>query len=75
LEAVTISLTGEVANRYSVWYRVHAEDYGWLGWAKDGEKAGTQGMAKRLEAVELVILPKGQTPEGYSATSAAFLRG
>ena len=72
LEAVKIGLTGKVAEGHSVWYRVHAQDYGWLGWAKDGEKAGTEGYSTRLEAVEVVVLPQGEFPEGYSASEPAF---
>ena len=35
LEAVKIRLTGEMKNKYDVYYRVHAQSYGWLGWAKN----------------------------------------
>ena len=41
VEAIQINLTGEMANHYDVYYRVHAESYGWLDWAKNGESAGT----------------------------------
>ena len=34
LEAIQIRLTGEIANAYDVYYRVHIEDKGWLNWAK-----------------------------------------
>ena len=30
------------------------------GWAKGGKWAGAQGMGKRLEAVEAVVLPTGR---------------
>ena len=43
LEAIQIKLTGEVAENYDVYYSVHAENFGWLGWAKNGEEAGTAG--------------------------------
>ena len=60
LEAIRIRLTGEMANKFDVYYRVHAQSYGWLDWAKNGEGAGTQGKAKRLEAIQIVIIPKGE---------------
>ena len=46
VEAIQINLTGEMANHYDVYYRVHAESYGWLDWAKNGESAGTEGLGQ-----------------------------
>lgn len=34
MEAIRIELTGKMAQMYDVYYRVHAETYGWLDWAK-----------------------------------------
>ena len=31
LEAIKMRLTGNVAKQYDIFYRVHAQDYGWLG--------------------------------------------
>ena len=61
LEAVRISLTGELASHYDIYYRVHAQDVGWMGWAKNGGDAGTAGHSLRLEALQIVIVPKGGT--------------
>jgi uncharacterized protein YjdB len=60
-----------MATGHSVWYRVHSQTCGWLGWAHDGADAGTTGLAKRAEAMELQILPKGQVPAGYDASKPA----
>ncbi len=59
LEAIQIELYGEISLEYDVYYRVHAQDYGWLGWAKNGEISGTSGLAKRLEAIQIVLVKKG----------------
>ena len=59
LEAIRIALTGEMAEHYDVYYRVHAQTYGWLAWAKNGEAAGTAGLSKRLEGIQIVLVPKG----------------
>ena len=37
LEAIRIQLTGQLAQYYDVYYRVHAQTYGWMGWVKNGE--------------------------------------
>ena len=75
LEAIQIQLSGDVAKNYDVYYRVHAQDYGWLAWAKNGESSGTEGYAKRLEAIEVRLVPKGTTPNlPASANEKAFIK-
>ncbi len=59
LEAICIKLTGEMEQHYDIYYRVHAQTYGWLGWSKNGAPAGTAGLAKRLEGIQIVLVPKG----------------
>lgn len=61
LEAIKIQLTGSDKDKYDVYYRVHAQSYGWLGWAKNGAPAGTAGYAKRLEGIQIVVVKRGQT--------------
>ena len=58
VEAIKIELTGEIAKYFDIYYRTHCENYGWLGWAKNGEKAGTAGYAYRLEGIEKVEISK-----------------
>ena len=67
LEGIRIQLYGEVAEHYDVYYRVHAQSFGWLDWAKNGADAGTAGLAKRLEAIQIVLVPKGSNPPGNTA--------
>ena len=64
LEAIQIYLTGELANHYDVYYRVHAQSFGWLSWAKNGEASGTAGLAKRLEGIQIILVPKGSPEPG-----------
>ena len=83
IEAFSMNLKGDLAEKYDVYYRVHAQNYGWLGWAKNGEIAGTSGHSFRLEGIEIIFVEKGtefdesqyvKTPEegdrGYSAKAA-----
>lgn len=72
LEAVKIRLTGDLKNKYDIYYRVHSQTYGWLGWAKNGEAAGTEGFAKRLEAIQIVLVEKGGKALGN--TEKAFVK-
>jgi len=61
LEAIMIKLTGSDAQYYDVYYRVHAQTFGWLGWAKNGAPAGTAGLGRRLEGIQIVVVKKGET--------------
>lgn len=67
LEAIRICLTGEIAEHYDIYYRVHAQNVGWMGWAKNGEAAGTAGYSYRLEAIDIKLVPKGANPPGSTA--------
>ena len=71
LEAINIRLTGEASNLYDIYYRVHAEAFGWLDWAKNDAPAGTAGFSYRLEAIEIVIVAKGSAAPG--ATTKSFI--
>ena len=64
VEALQFRLSGEASSSYDVWYRVHCADYGWLGWAKDGASAGTVGLSKAVQAVQVVLVPKGGSAPG-----------
>ena len=55
-----------MATHYDVYYRVHAQKFGWMNWAKNGEKAGTAGYAYRLEGIEIVLVDKGESPPARS---------
>ena len=59
-----------MADKYDIYYRVHAQTFGWLGWAKNGAKAGTAGYSKRLEGIEIVLVEKGGKAPG--STSGAY---
>ena len=73
LEALTMEVTGDLARYYSIYYRVHAQNAGWLGWAKDGEQAGTVGYSLRLEAIQVVLIPKGSSapPDSYKGVNVS----
>ncbi len=64
LEAIEISLEGEIAEYYDVYYRTHVQQYGWTGWAKNGEACGSEGLAYRLEGIQIRLVPKGNEAPG-----------
>ena len=68
MEAVQIKLTGSIASSYDVYYRVHSQTFGWLDWACNGQSAGSAGYAKRIEAIQIVLVKKGGAAPGSTAT-------
>ncbi len=59
IEAVQIRLTGRMADHFDICYRVYAQKFGWLGWAKNGESAGTDGFHFRAEGIQILLNEKG----------------
>lgn len=39
----------------SISYKTHVQTYGWQDWKSDGQTSGTQGQAKRLEAIQIKL--------------------
>ncbi|MBR3326560.1 MAG: hypothetical protein IKG22_04490 [Atopobiaceae bacterium] len=68
MEAVRIALTGNAKKHYDVWYRVYVHDYGWLSWTKNWLVAGTTGLSKRVESIQVQVLPKGSGQPKGTAT-------
>jgi len=63
IETMKIGLYGAMAKYYNVYYRVHVQGLGWMGWAKNGAMAGTENMGRRIEAVQVVLVKKkGKAP-------------
>ena len=64
MDAVKIDLTGELKETYDIYYRVFVSDFGWLGWAKNGETAGTRYYQKQVEAFQIKVIKKGKAAPG-----------
>ncbi len=67
LEAVRIQLTGDLAGQYDVYYRVYTAKSGWMHWARNGAKAGTVGLNRPVERIEVKLVAKGQAAPGRLA--------
>ena len=64
VEALRVRLSDGLAARYTVWYRVHSAEFGWLGWARDGADAGSAGYGRAAQTVQVAVLPKGDPAPG-----------
>lgn len=59
LDQIQIRLTGELAQKYDIYYRVHVRtDNGWTNWAKNGESAGAVHYARFIEGLQVVLTEK-----------------
>ncbi|MCD7101235.1 CotH kinase family protein [Pseudoclavibacter sp. 13-3] len=69
VEALQLKVTGELADKYDLYYRVHVQDVGWMGWSKNGQVSGTTGQSLRIESLEVTLVRKETEvqPRGASA--------
>ena len=74
LEAIKLTLTGIAATQYTLMYRVHVEGIGTMNWVSDGQVAGTTGESRRIESVEIKLVPKASAScDGYVSTGSMNL--
>ncbi|MDO4807354.1 MAG: peptidoglycan amidohydrolase family protein [Coriobacteriales bacterium] len=71
IEAIRVSLSGDIANMYDVYYRVHAKGEGWLGWAKNGAEAGTGGYRAGIDAIKVKLVARFES--GPSDDKASYV--
>lgn len=58
LEGLRIKLTGEISKTHDVFYRVNIKDYGWLGWARNNDMAGSINTGLPLIAIRIKLVKK-----------------
>lgn len=58
----------KLLSNISISYQAHCQKYGWMDWVKDGEVAGTEGEAKRLEGLHI------NPPEGVELEVDAHMQ-
>ncbi|MGN0072852.1 MAG: L,D-transpeptidase family protein [Coriobacteriales bacterium] len=68
VQALRFSLDEQstAAQYYSLRYRVKQRDCGWLGWAQDGQSAGSYSSKWKISEVELKLVPRDAEPETSS---------
>lgn len=67
LEAMEFRLYGNTSLMYDVYYRVHIKDRGWLGWAKNGQTAGSTVTGKEITGVEIKLINRSYGTNLYNA--------
>ena len=69
-QTLSVSLSGTAKKKFDVYYRTYTPGYGWLGWAKNGDAAGTKVSGKTISAVQVKLVAKNKTMSGYKATKS-----
>ncbi len=63
---VEVRIKGHTANSYDIFYRATLNDGTQLGWAHNGDAAGTFGTGKYIQSLEIKLFKKGTgTAAGY----------
>ena len=63
IEATQILLQGDIANYFNVYYRTQVENTGWLDWGVNNEQSGSSRYARRIETIQIQLVPKGLSEE------------
>ena len=56
---IQIQLSGQAEKMYDVYYSVTSSGQGKMGYAKNGEVAGTVDIGEKILSIEVVLVPKG----------------
>lgn len=72
MEAIQVKLTGNLADKYSIEYRAHVQDYGWMPWKENGETAGTIGENRRIEGIEIKLKRRNVFGVEYQAQGEGY---
>lgn len=59
VEAVQLELTGDAARDYDVYYSATSSKQGKMGYAMNGQIAGTTDVGEVITDIEVVLVPKG----------------
>lgn len=75
IEALKIKLTGQLEEKYDVYYRVCSEKKGWFGWAKNGELAGSVGFSYGVKAIQVRLYAKDAADKPAQDVKASLTEG
>ena len=69
IKAIKMSLSGQLAANYDIWYRVCDSGNGWTGWASNGQACGVSGGSSGLCGIDVALVNEGQSSPGSSANA------
>lgn len=66
IEAISVKLTGELAEYYDVLYSV-LQDNAWTDWVRNGEEAGVPGAGLRVDGIRMSVVKQREDGVSYAA--------
>ena len=69
VKAIKLSLSGQLAANYDIWYRACDSGNGWTGWTSNGQACGVSGGSSGLCGIEIALVSKGQPSPGSTANA------
>lgn len=75
VQAIRISLNGDLSKYFDIYYRAHVRNYGWMGWTKNGANSGTTGLNRPIEAYQVAVVLKGSAAPGTTARAFSDQNG
>lgn len=69
VKAIKLSLSGQLAANYDIWYRACDSGNGWTGWTSNGQACGVSGGSSGLCGIEIALVSKGQSSPGSTANA------
>ena len=75
IEYITVKLPASKVKTYNIYYRVYLKGYGWMGWAKNGAKAGTKGNKMYITALQVKLVKKTATQPNTDRAAYAGKNG
>lgn len=72
IQAISLNLFGENADKYDIFYNAHVSNIGWIGFCRNGEPCGRIGDPAnfRVEAIQMFIAPKNKTWLGVDSLAS-----
>ena len=75
LETISVNLTGDLASKYDIYYQAYVQNYGWLGWTRDGGNAGSENHGLQIQDLRIMLSLKGGSFSGYPSTTNSDIVG
>lgn len=66
LEAISVKLTGELAEYYDILYSV-LQDNAWTDWVRNGQEAGVSGAGLRVDGIRMSVVKRKEDGNSYAA--------
>ncbi|MCD8199501.1 MAG: InlB B-repeat-containing protein [Coriobacteriaceae bacterium] len=75
ISALRMKLSGKISKYYNLYYRVYIKGYGWLGWAVNGQMAGTTLKRFSASAYQVKLALKKTPAPGITSNHSSGKNG